>query len=227
MCIRDSNYTVEIANSSNGPWSVAIADSGSSITHIDVTNLKDGGTYFFRVSAVNQIGTGPASRTIARSPQTIAAAPVVQSFVMAANFATITWVPPAGPTSKLIQQYLVETSPDGTLWTSAKTLPLTARVYNVARLKTPLLVRVRAISAIGLGVPTLGIRVPGTINAGTIVTSNPSSVTKQIQGGGSTPSTKSTPSRKPIPTHKLIPGKPIVGKSTTFKSTTGKLITRP
>ncbi len=110
------NYTVDMATSSGGPWATVIASSGSSITHIDVTSLKDGTTYFFRVSAVNQIGTGPSSRAVSSTPQSVAAAPVVQSFVMATSSATIAWVPPAGPTSKLIKQYLVETSPDGTLW---------------------------------------------------------------------------------------------------------------
>ena len=184
-------YTVDIATSPRGPWTPAIPNSGSSLTKIDVSNLKNATTYYFRVSAVNQIGTGPVSSVVSGTPQPAAPAPIVKTFVLSTSSATITWVPAVGSNTKLISGFLVETSPDGLKWVTAKQLPATIQIFTVARTKGALLIRVRAVTSIGPGVPTLGLRVPGTSNAQPIPTTSPKPTT--------------TPKATPKPTIKATP----------------------
>ena len=155
-------YTVEMANNANGPWTRVIANSGSSLTKIDVPNLKNATTYFFRVSAVNQIGVGPVSNVVSSVPQPAAPAPVVKSFVLLKGAATITWTPSLGSNTKQILNFLIETSPDGLKWVVSKTLSSGANAYTISRTPNALLIRVRAVTAIGPGVPSLGVRIPGT-----------------------------------------------------------------
>ena len=156
-------YTVEIANSANGPWNVAIANTGSSLTTVSVPRLKNATTYFFKIVAVNQIGTGPDSLVVSATPQPSAPAPVIQSFVMTNTTAKITWIPAVGSKPNSILKFLVETSPEGLKWTTVATLAPTVKTYTLKRLKTPQLVRVRAVNNIGPGIPTLGVRIPGTV----------------------------------------------------------------
>ena len=156
-------YTVQIANSSNGPWNVAIANTGSSLTTVTVPSLKNSTTYFFKIVAVNQIGTGPDSLVVSATPQPSAPAPIIQSFVMTNATAKITWIPAVGSKPNSILKFLVETSPEGLKWTTVATLAPTVKTYTIKRLKTPQLVRVRAVNNIGPGIPTLGVRIPGTV----------------------------------------------------------------
>ena len=212
-------YTVEQALSANGPWTVAIANTGSSLATINISNLKNGITYFFRVAAVNQIGTGPVSASVSGTPQPAAAAPVIQAFVMTTTTAKITWIPAAGSNVKLILKYLVETSPDGLKWTTAATLLPTIRTYTVNRQKTALLVRVRAVTVIGPGVPTLGVRIPGTA---------PTPATTTAPTGITTPKTTPSPKASATPKATTTPKataspKPTTSTSKTNSTTSGAL----
>ncbi|MEI6680955.1 MAG: fibronectin type III domain-containing protein [Mariniphaga sp.] len=77
--------------------------------------------------------------------------------------AKITWIPAVGSKPNSILKFLVETSPEGLKWTTVATLAPTVKTYTLNRLKTPQLVRVRAVNNIGPGIPTLGVRIPGTV----------------------------------------------------------------
>jgi hypothetical protein len=160
-------YTVSDALSANGPWTQVISNTGSSLTTVNVPNLKNGITYFFRVAAVNQIGIGPNSSVVSGAPQPSAPAPVIKTFVLAPakGTATVTWIPALGSNLRLNLRYLVETSPDGLKWVTATTLPTSVQTYTVNLLKGPQLLRIRAVTVIGAGIPTLGVRIPGTLAA--------------------------------------------------------------
>ena len=179
-------YQVQSAKSPSGPWSIAIVNSGSSIPRIVVSNLSNDTTYFFRVAAVNQVGTGNFSNAISGTPQPAAAAPIVQSFVLSPTTVNMAWAPPTGTTSKLLTGYLIETSPDGAIWTLVKALSLSTRTFGFVRRSAAFLVRVRGVTAIGPGVPTLGVRVPGTSPGALPIT----------------PSGKPTAKVKPVPSKK-------------------------
>ena len=168
-------YAVETAPSANGPWTTTIPNSGSSITHLDVTNLKNGTLYFFKVFAVNQIGTSNGSSVVSGVPQPPIVAPTIKSFIMAPTSVKIVWVAPTGPTTKSgVKQYLIETSVDGLLWTAIKNpLPAATQSYVITRLVGPQLLRIRAVNGNGPGVPTLGIRIPGTSIGTSVIVPGP------------------------------------------------------
>jgi hypothetical protein len=157
-------YTVSDSTSANGPWTQVISNTGSSLTTVNVPNLKNGITYFFRVAAVNQIGIGPNSSVVSGAPQPSAPAPVIKTFILSnpLGSATVTWIPAVGSNTNLNLRYLVETSPDGLKWRTATTLPTSVRTYTLNLLKGPQLLRIRAVTVIGPGIPTLGVRIPGT-----------------------------------------------------------------
>jgi len=211
-------YTVQIANSANGPWTVAIPNTGSSLTTVNVPSLKNGTTYFFKVNAINQIGTSADSAVASATPQPAAPAPVITSFIMTNTTARIGWTPAVGSNIKLVLNFLVETSPDGLKWTTAATLLPSVRNYVVNRNKTPLLIRVRAVSVIGPGVPTLGVRIPGTV--ATVTPTTPGGTTSGTKSTTPTPKTSTTPTPKTSTTPT-----PKTSTSTTKSTTSGALKT--
>jgi len=184
-------YQVEVAKSPNGPWSMAIVNSGSSISRIVVPNLSNSTTYFFRISAANLMGVGAFSSSVSGTPQPTAAAPIVQTFVLTQTSVSMTWAPPAGETGKLLTGYVIESSVDGAIWTVTKSTSLTARNFQFPRRTSSFLVRVRGVTAIGSGVPTLGVRVPGTAAGSPLINSPAPSKTP------AKPTAK--PTAKPVP----------------------------
>lgn len=66
-----TDYTVEYSSDDGGNWST-FADGTSTNTTATVTGLTNDTEYLFRVSAVNGVGTGTASSTLAATPTTMA-----------------------------------------------------------------------------------------------------------------------------------------------------------
>ena len=190
-------YTVDMGNSASGPWKNIVPNSGSSLTKINIPSLNNGTTYFFRVAAVNQIGVGPVSSVVSGTPQPAAPAPVIKTFVLSPTSATITWIPALGSNTKLILSFLVETSPDGLKWTTAKSVSARTNIYTVTRAKAALLIRVRAVTSIGPGVPTLGVRVPGTTATIVVPTPKPTASPKVTPKKSAAPFVAPKPSATP------------------------------
>jgi hypothetical protein len=154
-------YVAEVATSANGPWTVAVENSGSALTRIDISELKNGATYFFRIKAVNQIGAGPASAPISAVPGAAATAPAFESFRIVGKNVSVSWGVPTDTGGKPISSYIVEVSADGRKWTTATTVKAGSRTASVALAKKAQLLRIRAVTSYGKGVPSLAIRVPG------------------------------------------------------------------
>jgi hypothetical protein len=54
-------FKVESSTNNGGTWSTEIASTGSSLTTATITNMVAGSSYLFRVSAINAVGSSPAS----------------------------------------------------------------------------------------------------------------------------------------------------------------------
>jgi predicted phage tail protein len=98
-------------------------------TSATVTGLTDGTRYYFKVTAVNQVGAGPASgaaSAIPAAPITAPGSPTGLTAVPGRGRVTLSWTPPASDGGAAISGYVIYagTSPDGastTLDTSANT----------------------------------------------------------------------------------------------------------
>ena len=155
------HYMVEIASAESGPWKQVIANSGSSLTRIDVPGLTDGTVYFFRVTALTTVGSGPASAPISAAPQTVASAPALQTFAINNNSVTLSWSAPTNTGGKPVTKYLVEVSADGNSWVISSTSAPGVKSASVPLTKSAQLIRIVAVTTFGNGVPSLGVRAPG------------------------------------------------------------------
>ena len=97
----------------------------------------------------------------------------------------------------MILSFLVETSPDGLKWTTAKSVSARTNIYTVTRAKAALLIRVRAVTSIGPGVPTLGVRVPGTTATIVVPTPKPTASPKVTPKKSAAPFVAPKPSATP------------------------------
>ena len=155
-------YIVEVATAAAGPWTVAVENSGSELTRIDIPGLANTRTYYFRVTAVNQVGKGAVSAVVSAAPGAAASAPTLRTFVIAPKAATISWTTPTDNGGKAISSYVVEVSVDGKKWTTAATTSAATKSARVPLAKKAQLMRIRAVTSYGKGVPSLGVRLPGT-----------------------------------------------------------------
>ena len=153
------HYMVEVATSLTGPWTVAVENSGSALTRFDVPGLTNNKTYYLRVTPVNQIGKGPASAPLPVIPGGAATAPTLSTFTISAKTATVSWTAPKDTGGKEITKYIVEVSADGAKWDVAATTGGKSATVKLA--KKAQLMRVRAVTSFGNGVPSLAIRLPG------------------------------------------------------------------
>ena len=111
---------------------------------------------------MNQIGKGPVSAVVNAVPGAAATAPALQTFGITPKAANITWAVPTDTGGKAITKYIVEVSADGVKWTVAVTTAAGKRAAAIPLTKKAQLMRVRAVTSYGNGVPSLGVRLPGT-----------------------------------------------------------------
>ena len=108
---------------------------------------------------MNQIGKGPASAPLPVIPGGAATAPTLSTFTISAKTATVSWTAPKDTGGKEITKYIVEVSADGAKWDVAATTGGKSATVKLA--KKAQLMRVRAVTSFGNGVPSLAIRLPG------------------------------------------------------------------
>ncbi|MEK7292644.1 MAG: fibronectin type III domain-containing protein, partial [Actinomycetota bacterium] len=95
------------------------ADGTSTTTSATVTGLTNGTAYTFRVAAVNVAGTGNYSTVSASvTPATVPGAPTSVVGTPGNTQVSLTWTAPVSNGGSAITDYVVESSPDGTTWTT-------------------------------------------------------------------------------------------------------------
>jgi Fibronectin type III domain len=108
-------------------------------TSVTVKNLANGTTYFFKVTAVNQAGQGPASGAASASPAPAITKPGPPTGLTATpghGQVTLSWTAPASAGGVGISGYLIYTgtSPGGELATPVNGSPVNATSYIVTGL---------------------------------------------------------------------------------------------
>ncbi len=156
---RVTGYRIEVSEDGGARWEDLVANSHNTRTTYVHTGLEPATRRHYRVSAINRIGVGRASRVVsAITDATVPDAPTG----LVANDVTPTqidlfWLAPAYDGGATVTGYRIEVSEDGTAWTDLRTdtgsrattfshtglLPGSKRHY-----------RVSAINRVGPGAPS-------------------------------------------------------------------------
>jgi fibronectin type 3 domain-containing protein len=108
-------------------------------TSVTVKNLGDGTTYYFKVTAVNKAGEGPASGTVSATPAAAVTKPGAPAGLTAAagnGRVTLSWTAPGSDGGAGISGYLIYqgTSPGGESRVPVNGTPVRATSYTVTGL---------------------------------------------------------------------------------------------
>jgi titin len=111
-----TDYVVEF---NDGSGFATFVDGTSTSTNATVTGLTNGTSYTFRVSATSVAGTGATSVvSSAATPRTTPGPPTGVSGTSGNTSVSLTWTAPTSNGGSAITDYVVQSSPDGSIWTT-------------------------------------------------------------------------------------------------------------
>lgn len=150
-----SDYVVEYSTNNSSSWTT-FNDGVSASPSATVTGLTNGTMYAFRVSAVNSAGQGPASTSIAVTPNIpgVPGAPRYLSSVPGRERISLSWWSPATTGNSAISDYVIEYSTDsGDTWTTYPDAVSTSRsaILSPMTAGVTYTLRVSAVNTAGRG----------------------------------------------------------------------------
>jgi methionine-rich copper-binding protein CopC len=149
-----TDYIIEQSTDNGITWVLSFYDGEDDDTSVALTSLTNGTTYTYRVSAVNIIGTGPASSSFSLTPVTIPGQPTGLEAIADNQVADLTWNAPSSDGGSPITDYRIEYSSDsGTTWVLFGDETGTATSLLVTGLTNQLQYsfRISAVTAAGVG----------------------------------------------------------------------------
>ena len=153
-----SGYRIEVSDDGGGTWADLVADTRSTATDYAHTGLDPASARHYRVSAINEIGTGAPSNVADATTDAIAPDPPTNLAAAATSPTTIelTWMAPAYDGGAPVVSYRIEVSADGAAWADLQrsTGVPTTRYVHVVEPGSTRFYRVSAINAAGVGNPS-------------------------------------------------------------------------
>ncbi len=156
-----TDYVIE--SSLDGTTWTTVNDGVSTATTYTVSGLTNGTRYSFRVAAKNGVGLGPWSQVVEATPVAVPAAPsgltAVAPITGLGTQARLSWNA-AADNGTPITDYVIQSSVDGTTWTTVNDGVSTATTYTVNGLINALRYsfRVAAKNAVGVGPSSPAVR---------------------------------------------------------------------
>ena len=154
-----TGYRIEVSEDAGNNWTDLVANSGDTATEHSHTGLDPASTRHYRVSAINEIGTGAASNVAnATTDATVPDPPT--NLVATASSPTqidLVWAAPAYDGGAPVTSYRVEVSEDGANWGDlARSTGSTATSFSHVGLQpgSTRHYRVSAINVAGTGMPS-------------------------------------------------------------------------
>ena len=155
-----TGYRIEVAETGNGPWSNLEANTGSTATTYSHTGLDPASTRYYRVYAINSVGSGRASGVVrAKTDATVPDAPTnLQATATSPTQIDLTWSVPGYDGGAPVTSYRVEISADaGSTWgVLAPSTGSTGTAYSHSGLQpgSTRHYRVSAINVAGTSLPS-------------------------------------------------------------------------
>lgn len=164
-----TDYVIE--HSTDNASFTTFNDGTSTATSATVTGLSNGTLYYFRVSAVNSIGTGTASSSVSATPSSGATAPAQVGTVTptAGNGqVSLSWSAPSDGGAS-ITDYVIESSTDNASFSTFSDGTSTSTTATVTGLTNGTLYyfRVSAVNSVGSGTPSASASKKPNVTPGT------------------------------------------------------------
>ena len=115
-----TGYRIEVSMD-NSTWSDLVADTGSTSTGYSHTGLSAGSTRYYRISAINSAGTGPASDTDSATTDAATKPGKPTGLTATADGQTeidLSWTAPSDDGGADITGYRIDASTDGSSWSN-------------------------------------------------------------------------------------------------------------
>jgi predicted phage tail protein len=185
-----SSYNVYVATSADFKGAAEVA--GVTGTGVVLVGLVNGTPYYFRVTAVNGVGEGPASSEVLATPVTVPGAPAGLSASPGNARVTLSWAAPASDGGSAVTGYIIYqgTSPGGETGTQVNGSPVTATSYTVAGLTNGTTYYFKAIAVNAVGLSPLSGEASATLPP--IVTPSTTPASSATTPTGTAPASAST-----------------------------------
>ncbi len=156
-----TGYRVEVSTNAGSTWSDLVTNTGKASTTYEHTGLTLGTTRHYRVSAINDTGTGDPSNVSNTTTRILSAPPAptgLDAQVQGRTQINLSWTAPSDNGGAVITGYRIETSTNaGTTWSEQEDdTESTATAYEHTGLTpgTTYHYRVSAINSLGTGTPS-------------------------------------------------------------------------
>jgi hypothetical protein len=144
-------YTVERSADDGAHWSTVTVTPATTQT---INGLTNGTRYSFRVTAHNAAGAGMSSAITTATPYGVPGSPDGVAAVAGDGAAAVTWAAPTSDGGRAVTTYTVQSSTDGTTWTSSAPTSKTALMVGGLMNGKSVSFRVLATNARGTGAPS-------------------------------------------------------------------------